>query len=158
MKLFLNIFCWWWCSSEINHFSQCYSLVAPLKFSSCFLQEVDMEATEGRLGKLTTFYFLKNKITKITMRSLLHKNPQHLHFFSAVKSAWCSFPSIPQLRLMQMQTASWDHFCTKRHLAERQIWQLLLALFFFTSLKHVWRLLLFNFCHGFMSRYSQIQV
>ena len=81
MKLFLNIFCWWWCSSEINHFSQCYSLVAPLKFSSCFLQEVDMEATEGRLGKLTTFYFLKNKITKITMRSLLHKNPQHLHFF-----------------------------------------------------------------------------
>lgn len=57
MKLFLNIFCWWWCSSEINHFSQCYSLVASLKFSSCFLQEVDMEATEGRLGKVTTFYF-----------------------------------------------------------------------------------------------------
>lgn len=98
MKLFLNIFCWWWYSSEINHFSQCYSLVAPLKFSSCFLQDVDMEATEGRLGKVTTFYFLKNKITKITMRSLLHKNLQHLHFFSVVKSAWCPFPSTSQLR------------------------------------------------------------
>lgn len=41
-----------------------------------------MEATEGRLGKVTTFYLKKkNTITKITMRSLLHKDLQHLHFF-----------------------------------------------------------------------------